>query len=345
MLSRTPPFILIGWLLGCNAEVRHIEPLDVRIEQWDVLITPDDSDVGIVYDMDVAPDGSLWLADGPNAQIIRVDPADGTRTAFGGSGDGPGEFRLPTTIVARDDGVVVLDLGTHRVSRFTSRGDFVDVVATYADLVGPMAINGHGDALSPGMGYGGGLAELLRPSESGTWIGELVVTPVSKPYLVLQQEAVRTNEVPQNFRNLVIPAIADDRRTWLVLHVEGEVRAFDPSSQLVWSQRLPPSAVETSTADYLRRINEPAKPNTFAIPNGVSMARLVGEELWIVCSLFTADESGILVLDAATGELRATYRLPRRGRLMIAVDSERRKLFLATPDEGTVAVAPLPERE
>ena len=80
-------------------------------------------------------DGHLYVFDsidrvvGPNLRIVVVDRAGAFVRAFGSAGEGPGEFRMPTTYgVMRDGTTIVGDMGHRAYHVFDASGRFLRMV-------------------------------------------------------------------------------------------------------------------------------------------------------------------------------------------------------------------------
>lgn len=68
-------------------------------------------------------DGSLWVCDACNHRIVHFAADGRVLGAFGGVGDGPGEFRFPYNIDVLSDGtLVVCEYGNNRVQRLSRDG-------------------------------------------------------------------------------------------------------------------------------------------------------------------------------------------------------------------------------
>src|SRR5687768_3871507 len=65
-------------------------------------------------------DSTLALIDSDTRQIV-VASRSGTLRRIGREGDGPGEFRFPTSLLAERGTLLVADIGTRRVSRFDAQ--------------------------------------------------------------------------------------------------------------------------------------------------------------------------------------------------------------------------------
>jgi DNA-binding beta-propeller fold protein YncE len=79
-------------------------------------------------DVAVAPDGTVYVADGyGNSRVVEL-AADGTFVrAFGSYGTGPGQFDTPHSIALDAQGrIYVADRGNSRIQRFDKDGGFID---------------------------------------------------------------------------------------------------------------------------------------------------------------------------------------------------------------------------
>lgn len=78
-----------------------------------------------ISDVDLGPDGSIYVVD-PNAHHVAVYDGKGSfRRAIGRAGAGPGEFVAPSEIALVGDSLAVFDQALLRVSIFTNQGDYV----------------------------------------------------------------------------------------------------------------------------------------------------------------------------------------------------------------------------
>ncbi len=91
-------------------------------------------------DVCVAPTGELYVADGyGNSSIHRFSPAGDYISSFGSPGSGPGQFRVPHSVRASQDGrVYVADRENHRVQVFTAEGEFL---SEWTDFKCPMGVH------------------------------------------------------------------------------------------------------------------------------------------------------------------------------------------------------------
>jgi hypothetical protein len=89
-------------------------------------------------DVAFGPDGRVFISDGyRNARILEYT-ADGRRIReWGEPGTGPGQFRLPHSIVVDDEGVIyVADRENGRVQRFDLDGNFLGMWTEYGKTFG-----------------------------------------------------------------------------------------------------------------------------------------------------------------------------------------------------------------
>ena len=93
----------------------------------DVSIIGSDEEFTVLLDADLGRNGTVYLVDMYNYQIVAVDPTGKIAWKSGGQGRGPGEFRTPYRLAVAPDGTVyVFDRFGSAISRFSSRGEFID---------------------------------------------------------------------------------------------------------------------------------------------------------------------------------------------------------------------------
>lgn len=83
--------------------------------------TPEESDVffGLISDVEVAPDGTLFVLDKRAMRVVHLSREGEFLGAYGGEGEGPGEFLSPSRMaVVGNDELVVLDDETFRLNRY-----------------------------------------------------------------------------------------------------------------------------------------------------------------------------------------------------------------------------------
>jgi len=99
----------------------------------------------------VAPDGTMFVADGYGLSWIHIYDKAGTyQSSFGGPGDGPGNLRTPHGLWMDSHGetptLLVADRENHRIARFALDGTFIEGTdSTTGMLRRPCHIQFHGD--------------------------------------------------------------------------------------------------------------------------------------------------------------------------------------------------------
>lgn len=117
------------------------------VEETVRLATDPDDPLGRAGDV-VAWNGRFAISD-PLAKNVKVFAQDGTLDAtIGRLGDGPGEFRSPTSLGVDARGrLTVLDQLHGRVSTFTRDGEYVDAFQLHGGAMGGMAVFSDGTRL------------------------------------------------------------------------------------------------------------------------------------------------------------------------------------------------------
>lgn len=91
-------------------------------------IGEDETHFGEPNDMEITPEGDVFIADGErNFRIVHFDKDGNFIKAWGKRGTGPGEFEVPHAIVIDSKGLLyVADRGNSRVQIFDQDGNFID---------------------------------------------------------------------------------------------------------------------------------------------------------------------------------------------------------------------------
>lgn len=83
---------------------------------------------GFVSDVQFGPSGEIIVLDRQGAVVRVYDPGGRHLRSFGKPGEGPGEFRLPRSLVVTDSTVTVLDEVLRRFVRFRMDGTHLETV-------------------------------------------------------------------------------------------------------------------------------------------------------------------------------------------------------------------------
>ena len=115
------------------------QPLGVEITPMADLIPPDSALTVVPWGVTAdEATGQIYVADRPNDRIVVFDPSGRYAGTWGRSGDGPGEFRNPTTVSVDPSGsLVVWDTGRRLHSRWSSGGDLLGEQPPDLDYAGP----------------------------------------------------------------------------------------------------------------------------------------------------------------------------------------------------------------
>lgn len=190
-----------------------------------------------------APTGGYWLLDRGRKQLIRISSEGDVMFVVGGEGDGPGEFRDPTSVVSVDeDSVVVFDRGLQRVSVFDDDGEFASSVQLSAgarparELV---AVSGGWLAVEDDQARSVGGSGLARDSvalalvQEGTWRNRLMRLPGTLTSAMTVQGRTAVRVAPFSPSVLVaaqggcaVVSVTDESRL-LILGPEGLVRSLE----------------------------------------------------------------------------------------------------------------------
>jgi hypothetical protein len=81
--------------------------------------------LGLIAGVAISKHGEIVVLDAGWSQVRMYDQSGRHLRSFGGSGEGPGEFRFPTSLQVSDDHVRVFDRPLRRITTFTLKGELV----------------------------------------------------------------------------------------------------------------------------------------------------------------------------------------------------------------------------
>jgi hypothetical protein len=333
--------VVVAWsLVACADESRVGTSTSSTINRFDTIRSVATSAIALVSDLAVAPDGTLWIVDRGNSNLVSFAPDGERQNTFGRKGSGPGELLRPEAISVSDSMVLVVDAGNSRVQFFRHDGAASGQFALTRYALVPLSMNSRGDLAVPTIGLDSSLAVVLSDSaRSIRRIGSPVVNPPTEINLRgLQQQALR-GEIPLEFRNNVLPVLGESGDAWLVLQAEGTVQHFDRNGQLRWSVELPDSVVTGARREYLSRASVETNPARVPLPRAVMGARVYDRELWLMLPPGTNGKNWVLVLDANTGRAREQVELNLTSAGLFAIDRARDLIYILLPEDGLIVSA------
>ncbi|HEX9164907.1 MAG TPA: hypothetical protein VF862_03295 [Gemmatimonadales bacterium] len=97
------------------------------LRMTDIRVLNRDPDLlGMATDLAMRPDGSVCASDMGFHQVVCLDGGGKVLFKSGRKGQGPGEYEVPYRLTSLPDGsLLVLDIGTQRLSRLDPRGKYV----------------------------------------------------------------------------------------------------------------------------------------------------------------------------------------------------------------------------
>jgi hypothetical protein len=298
-----------------------------------------------VFDLDVSPDGELWLADGQSHALVAVHPASGDWRTIGREGEGPGEFSGPSAVRALEDQVIVVDRGNGRVQRLTTNGEFLGTAPT-TPLVRssfPFLLD-DGSMLLSTRGRDSRLAvEFDSTGEERRSIGTPVVVPPQVANFAAIREQIREGQIPDDLRNEALVAGTNEGDVWIALSTEAEIRRYGPDGVLHWTAVLDEPEMPATRLEFFRRNNEEESPNRFYSLRYFRDIALAGEDLWVLIDTPAEGPAVLVQLNSAGEKLRRVEVAGAGGAMAMAIDVSRRRLFLSTPDDAQILMAVLPD--
>jgi len=338
----TATLLTVAALFGCGGD-RPTPSADepVALVPSDTLISAASELLGGVYDLAVAPNGDVYVADYGYKHVLAVSPDGAVRRTIGREGSGPGEFERPYVIRPGADSLWTFDAANNVVQVF--------------DAAGALARSYRLEA--PGLGAGrdfrddgwhaatiGGFDNAMIAVFDGTGermaeFGEPIVAPTNFYDFAAMKATIRDGRVPDAFRNRALLAWAPDHSLYVAFLAEPQVRRYDSRDSLVWTRTLDEPVLRSIFQTFVRKNVEEQNPSRIYALQYVSDLAVVGGDLWLLLDTRDEPDGLLLVLDAADGTVlrRITFPgLPNTGH--IAADESRGRLYMAPQGDASVLV-------
>jgi hypothetical protein len=334
--------LLIATTMGCSDSSEARDPnAPVVLVPVDTLVETASELVGGVYDLAVAPDGEVHIADYGFKHVLVVGPDGSVRRTIGREGQGPGEFEMPYVVSASADSLWVVDATSNRVQVFDRPGNLGRSYLLDAPSLGSgRAFRGDGALGATIDGFEGAMVLVL--ASDGTRIrmfGEPIVPNVSFYDFSALKAEIRDSRVPDAFRNRAMLAWAPDHSAYLAFLAEPEVRRYDAVGELLWASPLNEPVLRKVRETFVRENIEEQNPSRVHSLQYVSDLAVVDGNLWLLLNTASERDGLLLVLDADNASVlhRLSFSaMPNTGQF--AVDESRGLLYLAARGEASVVV-------
>lgn len=326
-------------------------PFEIVLEDVAPLISDADVDLALPASIDTDAGGNVWIADRTLHQVLIVSPQGEVLQTIGRPGGGPGEFRGPRGVAIRGAHAYVLD-NAHGVQRFDMSGEYLDEYDPAARVLFDFDFTGDGGMVfsSNRVWAMGGLVQVLGPdgAERGL-VGEPLFPGGAFNFREVRQ-AILDGEIPEVARNGALPIAAPDGSLWVVVHTERLLRRYgsDGTRELETSFELPElPAIEQQFYEDFR-----AAPGSdvFFFPSFVADGVAVEQSLLLLWETVPGSP-GLVTVHDASGELARRWLLPAIDMggggttiLTVALDAERRRLYIGVSDIATIFRVDLSDR-
>ncbi|HSM59311.1 MAG TPA: hypothetical protein VK849_00885 [Longimicrobiales bacterium] len=174
----TAAMTLVGMSLvvvtGCKRNHGTDQGGPLRLSQSEVHVLGSSEAIALVRDLEVLPDGTVWLLNSVEPFFIGFGPNGERLTAHGESGGGPEEFRMPSAFTTRGwrGEAWVLDLVRHALIRVSQPGEWSQISLPREEMP-PGSLRGGMDMMSPAVRTARIGDEVILPRTTGSMEGGL----------------------------------------------------------------------------------------------------------------------------------------------------------------------------
>lgn len=306
--------------------------------QVDTMATPATVPFQALAGGAVLPDGRLALADAAAGQVWLLSPDGGPPAALGQPGSGPGQLRQPRGVTLYGDTIAVLNAGNQRIELYAADGAPLGAREVSPELLtSPLELLPNGQLLTTTLGRDSSLARVI--GVEGTILRQYGTVLASSPDDLSPsalQATIRGGEVPEVFRNVVLPIAAPGGGIWLVLHTEGRLQRFSEDGNLAAEAALPPEEVAPMRAEFFRANTDDSNAGRLLAYLIVTAGVADRTGAWFLLAQPSAAASVLLRVgnDGQWGE-RLVVREAAGARLLLR-DDKSGTFYLVNQEEGVV---------
>lgn len=264
--------------------------------------------------------------------------------SFGQEGKGPGEFVHPRGMFVRDSIIIVTDVSTMRLTKFTTQGKFKSIsrMQKETQFFGMMAVGEPYEYFTVANGYKGKLVGHHNlKNDTTTYFGEAFAEnppSVSKKSL---KEGIQDHRIPPAIQNDLIMAYHDGVFYGYVRNLSRLQKYED--EKLQWDIKLSPEVNEVIYSQFEAEVRE----RGFGVMFFGRAIAATSNSVYLLWDR-TKKYPNQVIKVSSSGEVEGVYKLPhkRNGTFFhvsdLAVDEEKEILYLASNYLHEVYVADMP---
>lgn len=318
--------VITLFLAACGTAEDLPQPPQTRhiVDVPEVVISTESAIVGIVNDVLVLEDGTVYLSDGQAHAVHVVEPGGAVRS-IGREGSGPGELLRPNRMQRLGDTLAVVDDGNGRLQLLTLAGD--PLSSRPLPPGAPPTVSATGGFVQSVFGADSALALMYSGSlEVVAKLGAGVGSPPQVVRIGAMKDQIAAGEIPGIFLNSAEAAAGADGTIWLFVPATGSVSRYGQSGSESWTIVLDEPEFASVRADFVQRNAQMARNRIWPL-RYVLDARPVDSDLWILLGQSLFDPASILVL-SSDGEVKERLTLQHvSGVSRFGVDVERGLLY------------------
>ena len=320
-------------------------PVVSVIEEVTTLITTASAALAGPAAMVVTDNGDVLLLDAMLARILVISPDGTIKRTIGSEGAGPGEFRRPRGLAVHADTIRVVDQGNGRMQLFSVAGEHLGSAPIPGGAGGgPLSLRADGWLAVGTRGRDSTLAAYFDETATRRGVLGIPLVPPSALWdFVAIKNQIAQGEVPSVLRNVARPIFAHEGGFWLMFAADPLIHRYRSDNELAWAVTVEVPEVDTIMGTFFERNHREPNPNAFYPLSYFTDAVDVGGHLWLLLNVPDDIPSVVLVIDAAGSVAHRLVFSSVRGASVLAVDPERRRVYLAMRSDATLIAAAFPE--
>jgi len=233
----------------------------------------------------------------------------------------------------------VYDMRNARVQTLDITGAYRSQYALkIPQLGGGRALNDRGALAAATGGLDSALVVVVRGADAERiLLGEPVAPPATFFDFGSIRERILRGEIPEEYRNDVLPVWGEDESVFVAFYTEPEIRRYDLGGDLLWARKLDDPVLASTREAFVRKNRENKNPSRLFALRYFLDGQVVDGDLWMLLNSEDEEDGVVLVLDGGTGSLKRRIVLSGLSSVgQFAIDPSRRRMYVTVPDEAMV---------
>lgn len=341
LISQFGIVLMIGILIsGCSeAEPMVSIPEPVALDQPDVFLSAESSNLMLTFNVDLLSTGELVVADPGLTQIVVFNPDGTEQLRFGSQGKGPGEITSLDNFDILNDEFYVGDRSQQFIQRYNRQGEFVSSTPyqTHRGSFGVFALTDTTSYVAASMGENGSLIKWYNATtDSSDFWGVAKGEAYTMTDMGIMNDYLKRGEIPPSDMNDV-DLVSDGKYVYAYLTAHGLVQKYDFNGELLWETDADIPVNKLIFESAIERAKEINMPGVMASYSLISAFKTIDGNVYTLSFPVEGQPRTLLRINE-NGEITGHFHIQEESfsYFDFTVDTNTQMLYLGAPELGEV---------